>query len=489
MRRKRRIMSGLLALCIALSVLPLSACTAPKLTLDPEELYALPELPERYTALNKQLSAIQESGAEYAAPVSGSNIQPVQMVDLDGDGREEALAFFRQSDGEKPLKIYVFTDNGDSYAQTAVIVEGSGLAIYSVDYSDIDGDGRMEIIVGWRVSMDLQALAVYSLEPDGARELMRTNYVKYAVADLNKDGKRELTVLRANQDGEGVADCYVSKNGVLTLRSSVLVSMTMAEYLPGVVRGEMPASFEEEALKAQTCAARTYTAVLQKSAGHKHPDADICADSTCCQAYIERADAQARWGLNAQSYSEKIARAVADTDGLGVTYGGEPIQALFFSSSPGRTVDAAAVWGSRVDYLTGVDSPEGEEVPNYRSQVVLTAEQVRQMVLDAYPGADLSGDGAGWFSQRTENSAGGVASMLVGGVTLTGSQLRSLFSLRSTNFTVTYGAGSFTFDVVGYGHGVGMSQYGANAMAEEGADYKAILTHYYTGVTVEVYGG
>ena len=193
-RRKRRIMSGLLALCIALSVLPLSACTAPKLTLDPEELYALPELPERYTALNKQLSAIQESGAEYAAPVSGSNIQPVQMMDL-------------------------------------------------------DGDGRMEIIVGWRVSMDLQALAVYSLEPDGARELMRTNYVKYAVADLNKDGKRELTVLRANQDGEGVADCYVSKNGALTLRSSVLVSMTMAELSQqgkvtvGVLRSSDPALF------------------------------------------------------------------------------------------------------------------------------------------------------------------------------------------------------------------------------------------------------
>ena len=237
------------ALLMMLSLsLVLAGCAMPKLTLDPEELYALPELPARYTTLNQQLNAIQESGAEYAAPVSGSNIQPVQMVDLDGDGREEALAFFRQSDGEKPLKIYVFTDHGDSYTQTAVI-EGSGLAVYSIAYSDMNGDGRMEIIVGWRVSMDLQALAVYSLEPDGARELMRTNYVKYAVADLNKDGKRELTVLRANQDGEGVADCYVSKNGALTLRSSVLVSMTMAELSQqgkvtvGTLRSSDPALF------------------------------------------------------------------------------------------------------------------------------------------------------------------------------------------------------------------------------------------------------
>ena len=245
MRNRKKWMAALLALGM---VLALAGCALPKLTLDPEELYALPELPARYTTLNQQLNAIQEDGAEYAAPVSGSNIQPVQMVDLDGDGKEEALAFFRQSDGEKPLKIYVFTDNGDSYAQTAVI-EGSGLAVYSIAYSDMNGDGRMEIIVGWRVSMDLQALAVYSLEPDGARELMRTNYVKYAVADLNKDGKRELTVLRANQDGEGVADCYVSKNGALTLRSSVLVSMTMAELSQqgkvtvGTLRSSDPALF------------------------------------------------------------------------------------------------------------------------------------------------------------------------------------------------------------------------------------------------------
>lgn len=236
-----------LLLMMSLSLV-LAGCAMPKLTLDPEELYALPELPARYTTLNQQLNAIQESGAEYAAPVSGSNIQPVQMVDLDGDGREEALAFFRQSDGEKPLKIYVFTDNGNSYTQTAVI-EGSGLAVYSIAYSDMNGDGRMEIIIGWRVSMDLQALAVYALEPGGARELARSNYVKYAVADLNGDGMQELTVFRANQDGVGAADCYLWKNGALTLSSTIRVSMTMAELSQqgkvtvGTLRSGEPALF------------------------------------------------------------------------------------------------------------------------------------------------------------------------------------------------------------------------------------------------------
>ena len=225
--------------------------------------------------------------------------------------------------------------------------------------------------------------------------------------------------------------------------------------------------------------------MLQKSAGRKHPDADICADSTCCQAYIERSDAQARWGLNAQSYSEKIARAVADTDGLGVTYGGEPIQALFFSSSPGRTVDAAAVWGSRVDYLTGVDSPEGEEVPNYHTQVDKTAQEVHRAVLDAYPGADLSGDPSGWFGPADRDAGGTVRSIPLGGITLTGSQVRSLFSLRSAAFTVSWDGSKFTFSVTGYGHGVGMSQYGANALAKEGKGFREILTWYYTGTAVE----
>ncbi len=268
----------------------------------------------------------------------------------------------------------------------------------------------------------------------------------------------------------------------LQTKEGEIVELTMDAYLWGVVAAEMPASFELEALKAQACAARTYTAVLQTSS--KHPDADICGDSTCCQAYIERSAAETRWGLSAREYGEKIAQAVAETDGLGVLYDGQPIQALFFSSAAGKTVDAMEVWGNAVAYLKSVDSPEGEEVPNYRTQVTLGAEEVKSLTLTAYPGADLSGDPSAWFGEASRNQGGGVISIPLGGITLTGGQVRTLFSLRSASFSVTWDGGQFVFDVTGYGHGVGMSQYGANTMAKTGSSFAEILTWYYTGAEV-----
>ena len=258
---------------------------------------------------------------------------------------------------------------------------------------------------------------------------------------------------------------------------------TMADYLWSVVAAEMPASFESEALKAQACAARTYTVRLQNSGG-KHEGADVCTNSKCCQAYISPEDAALKWGLSAGEYTDKISRAVSGTDGLGVLYGGEPIEALFFSSAPGRTTDAVAVWGSSVDYLRSVDSPEGEEVPNYRTRVVLTAQEVREMILAQYPGADLSGEPESWFSGLRQSESGAVSSVLVGGVTLTGNQVRGALGLRSPAFSMSFDGENFTFDVTGYGHGVGMSQYGANKMAREGSAFRAILEWYYSGVEV-----
>ena len=271
------------------------------------------------------------------------------------------------------------------------------------------------------------------------------------------------------------------------LADGTVETMALDDYLWGVVAAEMPAAFESEALQAQAVAARTYTYSKMERDTAGHPEADLCTDVNCCQAYRTREEAASSWGTNAQMYTDKIAAAVADTDGVAVLYGGKPIQAVFFSSADGRTVDAVEVWGNSVPYLTGVDSPEGEEVPNYHSNVTLTAEEFKTKLLAKYSGADLSGDPSGWFSHTVSNSAGGVSSVDVGGITVSGQELRTLFSLRSTSFTVSAGAEGVTFSVTGYGHGVGMSQYGANALAQEGKSYEEILKWYYTGVEVEQY--
>lgn len=265
------------------------------------------------------------------------------------------------------------------------------------------------------------------------------------------------------------------------MKDGTIETMPLSGYLWGVVAAEMPASFEPDALRAQAVCARTYTA--WKSSAGKHEGAEICADSSCCQAYTTRGDAFARWGEAAAEYEAKIAAAVADTDGVILTWEGEPIQAVFFSSSTEKTEDAAAVWGAQLPYLVSVESPEGAEVPNYHSSVTLAAAEARALILAAYPGAKLSGSPADWFSDVSYTASGRVESVEVGGVTLSGGGARALFSLRSACFTIEAGEEAVTFSVTGYGHGVGMSQYGANAMAKAGKSWREILLHYYTGVT------
>ena len=242
----------------------LSGCTIPKLTLNSEDLYSLPTLPAKYTELNTQLNEILESGAEYAAPTSGANIQSVQLVDLDGDGREEAVAFFRNAAEEKPLKIYIFTATEDSYQKTELI-EGSGTGIYSIAYTDLDGDGRMELLVGWKATTELQVLEVYALRPGGAALLVRSDYVKYTAMDLDQDQRQELVVLHANEGGDGVADYYSwQEDGSLASQSSARLSVTMAELnqqgrvTQGKLQEEVPALF----VTGVTDASRAVTDIL-----------------------------------------------------------------------------------------------------------------------------------------------------------------------------------------------------------------------------------
>ena len=245
----RKIARLLMLLGILSVLMLLSGCSMPKLTLNPEDLYSLPTLPAKYTELNTQLNAILSDGAEYAAPTSGANIQPVQLVDLNGDGREEAVAFFRNGKDEKPLKIYIFAAEDDTYRLTELI-EGTGTGFYSIAYEDMDQDGRQELAVGWKATVEHQVLEVYALQPGGAVALVQADYVKYTTLDLNQDGKKELVVIHSDEEGEGVADYYNwQEDGSLTNQSSARISVTMAELsqqgrvTKGTLKEEIPALF------------------------------------------------------------------------------------------------------------------------------------------------------------------------------------------------------------------------------------------------------
>lgn len=272
------------------------------------------------------------------------------------------------------------------------------------------------------------------------------------------------------------------------LNGDQVEEMDLGAYLVGVVRAEMPASFEPEALRAQAVAARTYTLYKIQSGGNHGDTADICTDSTCCQAYISEERARNNWGDDADEYERKIEDAVASTDGEAILYGGVPILAVFHSSSAGLTRAAREVWLNDLPYLQAVDSPEAEEaIPNYYSRVEFTAEEFKGKFLAAHPEADLSGPMSGWLGGAVTDAAGSVGTLSVGGVMVKGTELRTILGLRSACFEWEAQEGRLVFYVTGYGHGVGMSQYGANQMAKDGADYRKILTHYYTGVTVEPY--
>lgn len=249
--------------------------------------------------------------------------------------------------------------------------------------------------------------------------------------------------------------------------------MTLHDYLTGVVLAEMPTDFAPEALKAQAVASRTY--VLRKIQTRKHDGADVCGSFACCQAWTP---VQEFAGTEALTRAEK---AVAQTDGLVVTYSGELIDATFFSCAAGMTEEAAAVWGSDVPYLQAVESPEHEE--QYEESVTFGAAEFAEQL--EHPEADLSGSPTKWFGEETRTAGGGLDSIRIGGVEIRGTELRSRFSLRSTVMSFTASEDGVTITTSGYGHRVGLSQYGADALAQAGESFEEILLHYYQGTEIQ----
>lgn len=252
--------------------------------------------------------------------------------------------------------------------------------------------------------------------------------------------------------------------------------MELEEYLTGVLLHEMPVSFQPEALKAQAVVARTYAA--RRIGSGKHGTAAVCTESSCCQGYTDPGDYLAAGGT--REGVDKAAQAARDTAGQVLTYEGQLIDATYFSCSGGSTESAVAVWGSDVPYLQATDSPGEEISDHYTDTVTFTAGEFAQRT-----GCGGAGDPADWFGSVTYTEGGGVDTMRICGETYEGTRLRQLLGLKSTNFTVSVFGDLITIETHGFGHRVGMSQYGAEAMAQGGSGYEEILAHYYQGTVLE----
>lgn len=283
-------------------------------------------------------------------------------------------------------------------------------------------------------------------------------------------------------------DVYVYQDDAVNVRvliDGAIVEMTMAQYLTGVVAAEMPATFEVEALKAQAVAARTetlYHILYYDSA--KHPDADVCSDSTCCQAYLDDESLRQQWGADYDTYMKKISDAVKSTDGDCLVYNNVPIQAVFHSSSAGVTAESSEVWANSLPYLVSVESPESAAtVPNFVSTVTVTLSDFKQTLVQRYSEAVFPDNTSLWVTDITFTNSGRISTLKLGGVMVTGPVVRGMFGLRSTAVSIEIGEENVIFTTMGYGHGVGMSQYGANTFASQGRTYRDILTWYYTGVS------
>lgn len=262
-------------------------------------------------------------------------------------------------------------------------------------------------------------------------------------------------------------------------------SLGMDEYLYGVVSAEMPANYELEALKAQAIVARTYT-VYKIYKGSKHAEADICDDSTCCQAWISKQERFERWNENErESNWKKITTAVDGTSGKIVTYNGEPINAFFHSNSGGTTETVSNVWGGTdYPYLQSVETVGEDGYSQYNSEVSISKEELVQKLKEKYPEIEIDFNLEDAIKILEYTESGRVRTIQFGNTNISGVEARTIFGLKSAKFNIQVGE-QVTFSVLGYGHGVGLSQTGADAMAKVGSTAEQIINHYYTDIKIE----
>lgn len=313
-----------------------------------------------------------------------------------------------------------------------------------------------------------------------------SDYIKKKSDDITKSENKSYKSATSaelsnyiNIDGDDKIKVYRTLDGRVE-------EVDIEEYTCGVVANEMQVSFNEEALKAQAIASRTYMVSKMDSECPIAKGADIC-DSTHCQVYSSKEELINKWGEeNGEKYWNKIREAVDSTKGMVLTYNGELVKyPLFFSTSSGKTESAEdATWGD-IPYLKSVESKGEEVAPKYTSTKEIALSELVSEITSKYPNSGVSlSNISSTMEVLSRSDAGGVIDLQIGSNVISGAEFRFLIGLNSTNFTYSIKENSIEFNCKGYGHGVGMSQWGANIMAKEGKGYEDILKHYYTGVSI-----
>lgn len=285
------------------------------------------------------------------------------------------------------------------------------------------------------------------------------------------------------QQGEADDSYYLVKD----TKTGEVMKLSPLDYIKGVVAAEMPLSYHTEALKAQAVAAHSYALyrINQKlNSEAENGEAYLSTDPAECQGYLDEAGRKAQWGDQFDAYEAKLTDAVSAVINKILVYNGEPVMAMFHAVSGGRTEDAANLFGSSVSYLVPADSASDELSPAFLEEKTFSSAQMKEALQPLLNGAALPDSPADWFGAPQRSDSGTVLSITVGGVPVKGTALRDALSLASANFTVTFSDDTFTVITHGRGHGVGMSQYGADFLARQGETYEQILLHYYTGVTL-----
>jgi len=307
------------------------------------------------------------------------------------------------------------------------------------------------------------------------------------------DEQGELQAIQVGNSQENPTTTYdygqYNTIKLLHIQSGEIEELPLEEYLYGVVSAEMPASFEMEALKAQATVARTYTIYQIQNNGDKHQGANICDSYACCQAWISKDERFSKWEESEkESNWQKIVQAVNETAGKIITYDNQPINAFFHSNSGGITESSVNIWGGvEYPYLKSVETSGENGYTQYSSEVSYNKEELINKLKESHDNIQIDWNGENPIQIQEYTESGRVRTIRFGNISMAGTEARTILGLKSTNFIISYQDDKIIFSVTGYGHGVGMSQTGADSLAKQGKGYEDIIKHFYTGVEITNY--